>query len=403
MKQHRSECPEEAVECNFHYAGCTNLVLRKHLAIHLQKNLERHLNLQTESFLAEIEKKDEQLQQLVVEQEEQLQQLSALHRQQIEEKDKIIDGLLKKEIREIVEEKLGEGVESLRTRYSELEMNVNRLDKLSARLEREMLRYICLIHEGRHMTEIWKGKYNDRKVVIKKPTTGASSAPILQEFDVLLRLRHKNIVEVYGALTYSEPACIVMEYLPNGTLQNYLRSNNSLLLHEQVLVCKQVAQGLEYLQQKLCIHGKVGANNILLREKLHCKLSDFSLSKFIDNHLECIQTQKDYQYRIKWCAPEVIQERGFCLKSDVWSFGMLTWEVVTNGQEPYQDLSTTQAAEHIVTGTYMPRPEGCPEGLYTVMLECWKLDPWSRPTFDKLLEKLARITKISHKYSDVSL
>ena len=314
LKQHLSECPEEAVECDFHYAGCTNLVLRKHLTVHLQKNLEKHLNIQTESFLAEIEKKDEQLQQLVMEQEEQLQQLSAYHRQQIEEKDKIIEGLLKKEIREMVEEKLGEGVESLKARYSELEMNVNRLDKLSARLEREKLRYICLLHEGKHSTEIWKGKYNDKKVVIKKPTAGASSASILQEIDVLLRLRHKNIVEVYGTLTHSEPVCIVMEYLPNGTLQDYLRSNHTLLLHEEVLVCKQVALGLEYLQQKLCIHRKVGASNILLGEKLHCKLSDFSLSKFIDNHQECIPTQKDHQYQIKWCAPEVIKETGFFSK-----------------------------------------------------------------------------------------
>lgn len=289
--------------------------------------------------------------------------------------------------------------------YDELKFNLSRLYHLpsaitSPAIDEQKLEMAELIHRGKNNTEIWKGKYNSIEIAIKRPVLGASSSEILAEIHILKKLMHSNLVTMVDATTTGEPVYMVLEYMSNGNLENYLRNNNPLLLHQQVFVVKQLANGLEYLQENLCIHRRIRVDNILVGENLKCKISDFSLAVVLQNYKEEFLCEKTLKLRVKWCAPEVLKEHRFCLKSDVWAYGILLWQIIANGSDPYPGLTIEEAQQHICSGTHMPRPHNCLGKFYTLMLDCWKLDPWTRPTFESLSDLLDHV-KDSHKYTDI--
>ena len=412
LQNHLQDCPLELVECEFSHAGCTTQLQRKDMSQHLQEDAQNHLSLQTKIFVPELQKKENQLARIVMVHDEKFKHLSDIHSQQLGEKDKIIGNLTKelekkfqeevKNLGEKLDAKLEKVTNTLRSKCDELKTNSDLvpIDQLPEISEASNLNFFSLLHRGKHMTEIWRGTYNTMEVAIKRHMPGVSPASILGEAHILRNVKHKNIVTLYSTVICAELVCMIMEYMSSTNLHEYLAANSPLLLYQQTNICTQVASALQYLQQKLCIHRKIRAGNVLIDvTSQRCKLKDFGLAIIVTSSEHYFPCQEGVQFPIKWSAPEIIKEERFHLKSDVWSFGMLVWEVVT-GEEPYKDLSISQASDRITAGTLMPKPSSCPDTFFTVMRFCWRQDPRDRPIIDTMLSLLGRVPD-SHRYSTV--
>ena len=144
--------------------------------------------------------------------------------------------------------------------------------------------------------------------------------------------------------------------------------------------------GMAYLGEHSYIHRDLSARNVLVREGNVCKVADFGLARHIQG--DTYNAPKRAKFPIKWTAPEAILYNRFSIKSDVWSFGVTMWEVVTKGRWPYPGMSNAETSEQVQRGYRMPKPDGCPDPLYEIILSCWKDEPESRPTFEYLQSAL---------------
>ena len=250
---------------------------------------------------------------------------------------------------------------------------------------------ICLVKKlgAGHFGEVWMGIWNrTTKVAVKtlKPGTMETSE-FLEEAEVMKKFRHPNITQLYAVCTKEEPIYIITELMKHGSLLEYLRGDgHSLKLSQLIDMGAQVASGMAYLEEKNYIHRNLAARNILVGENLICKVADFGIARVIDEDIEEPCARKFPP--IKWTAPEAELYSRFTIKSDVWSFGILLYELITYGCSPYPGMIDAQVLEAIETGYRMPPPENCPELLYEIMTECWKRNPESRPTFETLQWRL---------------
>ncbi|XP_070548049.1 fibroblast growth factor receptor 3-like [Ptychodera flava] len=202
---------------------------------------------------------------------------------------------------------------------------------------------------------------------------------------------NENIVSTLGFSSELEPYYIILEYMEQGNLQTYLRmirgtegaskaydnfklTNTDLLKYSQ-----QIARGMEHISSK-CIHRDLATRNILVNNVGICKIAGFGLASEVVDERQYRSKIQD-RLTIGWLAPETIDGTGFTTKSDVWSFGILLWEIVTMGNKPYKDMCTSELKSSLKEGYRMPKPLHCDEDLYAVMLSCWSADPNARPGF----------------------
>ena len=242
---------------------------------------------------------------------------------------------------------------------------------------------------GGQFGEMWMGVWNGTTEVavkaLKPGTIGASE--LLKEASVMKNLRHPGLVQLYGVCTKKEPVYIITELMKLGSLLEYLRADGrSLKLPQLIDMGAQVASGMAYLEWKNYVHRDLSARNILIGENLVCKVGSFGSARVIDEHINEAYTKENFP--INWAAPEVVMYSQFTTKSDVWSFGILLYELITYGCSPYPEMNDAQVLEALQTGYHMPSPMGCPEQLYEIMKECWRDDAASRPTFGTLQLKL---------------
>ena len=136
---------------------------------------------------------------------------------------------------------------------------------------------------------------------------------------------------------------------------------------------------MDYLEQKQYVHGDLAARNVAMTDNLaHCKISDYGFVPFVCKH------SNGLRFTDKWKAPESARQNKFLVKSDIWSFGIVLYEIITYGQIPYPGMNNRQTLERVEQGYRMPCPANCPEKLYNTMLFCWKENPEDRPTFEHL-------------------
>ncbi|XP_065899418.1 ephrin type-A receptor 8-like [Dysidea avara] len=201
---------------------------------------------------------------------------------------------------------------------------------------------------------------------------------------------HENIVRLYGVVLQGK-MMMILEYLSQGNLLNHLQSirpreGEPVGQHiPQMLLgfARDVGRGMNYLSNKCFIHRDLAARNILLTENNVCKIADFGLARDLDE--ENYYISQGGRIPVRWMPPEAVLYRTYTTASDVWSYGILLYEMWSLGHKPYEDHDNTEVLSLISNGYRLPPPPGCPRALYHTMIQCWHPDYHQRPNFSALL------------------
>uniref|UniRef100_A0A8C7VBV6 Ephrin type-A receptor 7 n=1 Tax=Oncorhynchus mykiss TaxID=8022 RepID=A0A8C7VBV6_ONCMY len=237
----------------------------------------------------------------------------------------------------------------------------------------------------------------DMSVAIKTLKVGYSEKQrrdFLCEASIMGQFDHPNVVHLEGVVTRGKPVMIVIEYMENCSLDAFLRKHDGQFTVIQLVgMLRGIAAGMRYLSDMGYVHRDLAARNVLVNSNLVCKVSDFGLSRVIDDDPEAVYTTTGGKIPVRWTAMEAIQYRKFTSASDVWSYGIVMWEVMSYGERPYWDMSNQDVIKAIEEGYRLPAPMDCPPGLHQLMLDCWQKDRADRPKFDQIvgiLDKMIR-------------
>ncbi|ELV12688.1 Tyrosine-protein kinase ABL1 [Tupaia chinensis] len=206
----------------------------------------------------------------------------------------------------------------------------------------------------------------------------------LKEAAVMKEIKHPNLVQLLGVCTREPPFYIITEFMTYGNLLDYLRECNRQEVNAVVLLymATQISSAMEYLEKKNFIHRDLAARNCLVGENHLVKVADFGLSRLMTG--DTYTAHAGAKFPIKWTAPESLAYNKFSIKSDVWAFGVLLWEIATYGMSPYPGIDLSQVYELLEKDYRMERPEGCPEKVYELMRACWQWNPSDRPSFAEI-------------------
>ncbi|XP_041914992.1 fibroblast growth factor receptor 1b isoform X7 [Alosa sapidissima] len=256
--------------------------------------------------------------------------------------------------------------------------------------------------------------------MLKSDATEKDLSDLISEMEMMKIIgKHKNIINLLGACTQDGPLYVIVEYASKGNLREYLRArrppgmeycynpdqvpSESMCIKDLVSCAYQVARGMEYLASKKCIHRDLAARNVLVTEDNVMKIADFGLARDI-HHIDYYKKTTNGRLPVKWMAPEALFDRIYTHQSDVWSFGVLLWEIFTLGGSPYPGVPVEELFKLLKEGHRMDRPSACPQELYLMMKDCWHAVPTYRPTFKQLVEDLDRILSMTanQEYLDLS-
>ncbi|XP_032704843.1 ephrin type-A receptor 5 isoform X5 [Lontra canadensis] len=216
----------------------------------------------------------------------------------------------------------------------------------------------------------------------------------LGEASIMGQFDHPNIIHLEGVVTKSKPVMIVTEYMENGSLDTFLKKNDGQFTVIQLVgMLRGIAAGMKYLSDMGYVHRDLAARNILINSNLVCKVSDFGLSRVLEDDPEAAYTTRGGKIPIRWTAPEAIAFRKFTSASDVWSYGIVMWEVVSYGERPYWEMTNQDVIKAVEEGYRLPSPMDCPAALYQLMLDCWQKDRSSRPKFDEIVNMLDKLIR----------
>ncbi|XP_022901192.2 tyrosine-protein kinase CSK-like [Onthophagus taurus] len=228
--------------------------------------------------------------------------------------------------------------------------------------------------------EVMLGKWKKEKVAVKMLKDSSEAEAILMK-----SLRHENLVNLLGVVRKKGQIYLVTEYMSKGSLVDYLRSRGRLHVtrKDQINFAYDTSAGMEYLERMHVIHRDLAARNVLIAENGIAKVSDFGLAR-----KEKYLSVESAKLPIKWTAPEALKQNKFSNKSDMWSFGILLWEIYSFGRVPYPRIPLADVVKHVEKGYKMEAPEGCPSEIYEIMRQAWDLNPENRPNFEEVKLKL---------------
>ncbi|XP_061782066.1 ephrin type-A receptor 6-like [Nerophis lumbriciformis] len=216
----------------------------------------------------------------------------------------------------------------------------------------------------------------------------------LREASIMGQFDHPNIIRLEGVVTKSRPVMIVVEYMENGSLDSFLRQHDGHFTVIQLVgMLRGIASGMKYLSDMGYVHRDLAARNILVNSNLVCKVSDFGLSRILEDDPEAAYTTTGGKIPIRWTAPEAIAYRKFSSASDAWSYGIVMWEVMSYGERPYWEMSNQDVILSIEEGYRLPAPMGCPVALHQLMLHCWQTERSRRPRFTDVVSFLDKLIR----------
>uniref|UniRef100_A0AAQ4QKU3 Tyrosine-protein kinase n=1 Tax=Gasterosteus aculeatus aculeatus TaxID=481459 RepID=A0AAQ4QKU3_GASAC len=260
-------------------------------------------------------------------------------------------------------------------------------------LNRKELKLLHSIGKG-EFGDVLVGDYRGNKVAVKCIKNDATAQAFIAEASVMTQLRHNNLVQLLGVIVEERGSLyIVTEYMAKGSLVDYLRSRGRTVLGGDCLLkfSLDVCEAMEYLEANNFVHRDLAARNVLVSDDNIAKVSDFGLTK----EASCIQDTG--KLPVKWTSPEAIREKRFSTKSDVWSYGILLWEIYSFGRVPYPRIPLKDVVPRVEKGYKMEAPDGCPPVVYDLMKQCWTLDSVVRPSFRMLRDKLQHIRTVSRR------
>ncbi|XP_078287637.1 ephrin type-A receptor 5-like isoform X2 [Rhinoraja longicauda] len=216
----------------------------------------------------------------------------------------------------------------------------------------------------------------------------------LGEASIMGQFDHPNIIHLEGVVTKSKPVMIVTEYMENGSLDTFLKKNDGQFTVIQLVgMLRGIASGMRYLSDMGYVHRDLAARNILVNSNLVSKVSDFGLSRVLEDDPEAAYTTKGGKIPIRWTAPEAIAYRKFTSASDVWGYGIVMWEVTSYGERPYWEMTNQDVIKAVDEGYRLPTPMDCPATLYQLMLDTWQKDRNSRPRFEEIVSILDKMIR----------
>ncbi|XP_032890432.1 fibroblast growth factor receptor 3 isoform X4 [Amblyraja radiata] len=247
--------------------------------------------------------------------------------------------------------------------------------------------------------------------MLKDDATDKDLSDLVSEMEMMKMIgKHKNIINLLGACTQDGPLYVIVEFASKGNLREYLKArrppgmdysfdtckvpDEQLTFKDLVSCAYQVARGMEYLASQKCIHRDLAARNVLVTEDNVMKIADFGLARDVHN-IDYYKKTTNGRLPVKWMAPEALFDRVYTHQSDVWSYGVLLWEIFTLGGSPYPGIPVEELFKLLKEGHRMDKPANCTHELYMIMRECWHAIPSQRPMFKQLVEDLDRVLTVT--------
>uniref|UniRef100_A0A672J273 Receptor protein-tyrosine kinase n=1 Tax=Salarias fasciatus TaxID=181472 RepID=A0A672J273_SALFA len=233
--------------------------------------------------------------------------------------------------------------------------------------------------------------------VLREATSPKANKEILDEAYVMASVDHPHVCRLLG-ICLTSSVQLVTQLMPYGCLLDYVRHHRDHVGAQWLLNwCVQIAKGMNYLEERHLVHRDLAARNVLLKHPNHVKITDFGLAKLLT------ADEKEYhadggKVPIKWMALESILQWTYTHQSDVWSYGVTVWELMTFGSKPYDGIPASEIALVLERGERLPQPPICTIDVYMIMVKCWMIDPSSRPRFRELIGEFSRMASDPSRY-----
>ncbi|XP_076847616.1 BDNF/NT-3 growth factors receptor isoform X1 [Brachyhypopomus gauderio] len=269
------------------------------------------------------------------------------------------------------------------------------------------------------LAECYNLSPDQEKILVAVKTLKEASENARKDFhreaELLTNLQHEHIVTFYGVCVESDPLIMVFEYMKHGDLNKFLRAHGpdavlmadgqlqqqgELTQSQMLHIAQQIASGMVYLASQHFVHRDLATRNCLVGENLLVKIGDFGMSRDVYS-TDYYRVGGHTMLPIRWMPPESIMYRKFTTESDVWSLGVVLWEIFTYGKQPWYQLSNNEVIECITQGRVLQRPRTCPKEVYDLMLGCWQREPHARLVIREIHRLLLNLAKASPVYLDI--